>query len=99
MTRHDAVVKVAMLCLTPLLALGCLFVLARYVTCVFTNPDKAWNVAYEVDVASNVGANGKRDTTISARANRARLAHKPWGCLLCKLLDWISKDHCERQPL
>ena len=36
------------------------------------------------------------DETISSRAGKARLAGKRWGCILCRLLDKIDKQHCEK---
>ena len=32
--------------------------------------------------------------TLSARAETARYHNHKWGCYLCKILDWIDKDHC-----
>lgn len=75
--------------------IGCVFSILRFITCVFMNPSKAWNIAYEVDVMSNVGANGERNTTISARAARARDAGRKWGCVLCKILNRFQKNHCD----
>ncbi len=43
----------------------------------------------------------KQEVTISHRAELARVAYKNhqsdkiWGCVLCRLLDTISKNHCE----
>lgn len=33
--------------------------------------------------------------TISARAATARNHGHLWGCWLCRLLDWLEKDHCD----
>lgn len=33
--------------------------------------------------------------TISARAGLARRKGKMWGCIICRLLDFIERDHCE----
>jgi hypothetical protein len=47
--------------------------------------------------------NGSPDESISARSAYAAVATPPstflgikWGCILCKLLGWVSKDHCAR---
>jgi hypothetical protein len=87
--------RVALTLLLPLLALGCLWSLWRYVWSIVFNPAKAWNIALMIDQTANVGANGKVDTTISARAARARNAGRRWGCVLCRLLDWVQTDHCD----
>lgn len=37
---------------------------------------------------------GHPDETISARSAMAQRKGKKWGCILCKMLDKIEKDHC-----
>jgi hypothetical protein len=53
-----------------------------------------WNVLF-LDIAINVIFNGKPEF-ISARAARARNKGKTWGCWLCKQLDSIDPNHCEK---
>lgn len=86
--------RLLMLCLIPLLAFGMAWSLWRYAWYVAFNTDKAWAIAKMIDETANVGANGKVNTTISARAARARNAGRRWGCILCRVLDWVQKDHC-----
>lgn len=81
--------------LIPLLLLGVLWSAMRYLTCIAFNPAKAWNIAFQLDEMANVGANGEKNTTISARAARARNAGKTWGCVLCKVLDAVQAHHCD----
>lgn len=79
----------------PLLLLGLLIITPiRYLTCIFTNSSKAWNIALMIDQTCNVDANGRVDQSISQRAALAKNANRTWGCILCKVLDWIQKDHC-----
>ena len=88
--------RLALLALLPLLALGCAWSLWRYAWSIAFNTGKAWNIALMVDQTANVGANGKVDTTISARAARARNAGKPWGCWLCHTLHAATgTNHCD----
>lgn len=87
--------RLALLLIFPLLVFGCVFSMLRYLTCIAMNTDKAWRIAFQLDEMANVGANGKQNTTISARAARARNAGKKWGCILCKVLDKAQKDHCD----
>jgi hypothetical protein len=87
--------RLALLLLLPLLILGCAWSMWRYLWSVVTNPAKAWNIAYLVDELANVGANGKPNTTISARSARARNAGRRWGCVLCKVLNWFQANHCD----
>ena len=48
-----------------------------------------------LDEVVNALTNGNPHETVSARAARARNAEKKWGCILCKILDWIDKSHCD----
>lgn len=84
----------AMLALSPLIIVGSLFTIARYTVATITNPRKALNIAYMVDQTSNVDTNGLIDETISARAAKARNGGKRWGCILCKVLDFVQSNHC-----
>jgi hypothetical protein len=86
--------RLLLLLLIPILLLGVVWSALRYATCLVVNPAKAWAMAYQLDELANVGANGKANTTISARAGRAQLAGKRWGCVLCRLLDRIQPGHC-----
>lgn len=88
--------RLALLALYPLLLFGLLYTAVRYLTCVIGNPDKAWNIALMIDETGNVDANGRVNQTISARAALARNANRPWGCVLCKLLDWVDTNHCTK---
>ena len=87
--------RLALTLLLPLLAFGCVWSLWRYVWSIAFNPAKAWNVAKMIDETANVGANGKVDTTISARAARARNKGKAYGCILCRILDAVQAHHCD----
>lgn len=91
MKRRAALMGVWFVCV-----FGALAILLRMFTCVFTSTDKAWRIAVDLDRAGNRAANGGVSETISSRANRARIAGRRWGCVLCKLLDWIERDHCQR---
>lgn len=91
--------RVYLVLLAPLLLFGLGWSLGRYLTCVIMNPTKAWNIAFMIDETANVGANGQRNTTISARAARAQLAGRKWGCVLCKILDTVDKGHCKNSLL
>ena len=53
-------------------------------------------IAVGFDNAASACFGGDGHTTISKRAYLAMQAGKKWGCVLCKLLDSIQKDHCEK---
>ena len=38
---------------------------------------------------------GSYNETVSRRAAYARDARRPWGCVLCAILDAINRNHCE----
>lgn len=83
-----------------LLLLPCLLasVLAglRMVWAILTAPDRAWRLAVAHDQLLNAAANGNEDETISSRAARARSEGRRWGCVLCRLLDRLDPDHCNK---
>jgi hypothetical protein len=58
-------------------------------------PEQALEIAKGYDLLGNTVLNGAAGEYISTRANRAKLQGKRWGCLLCRLLDWITADHCK----
>lgn len=52
-------------------------------------------VAVAIDQLLNAVFAGDEDETISSRAEKARHKGRRWGCVLCKVLDWLDKDHCK----
>lgn len=50
-------------------------------------------VAVAVDIATNVVAGGQEDETISSRASRDALEHKPVGVVVSEVLDLFQADH------
>lgn len=56
----------------------------------------AFNVLVALDQLANAVAGGQPRDTISARAYRAQQNGRAWGCLLCRALDRIQKDHCAK---
>jgi hypothetical protein len=60
----------------------------------YHQPAKGIAVGY--DQLANVALNGDEDETISSRAHRAAQNGRAWGCVLCKLLDKLDKNHCEK---
>ena len=56
---------------------------------------QALEIAKGYDLLGNTVLNGEAGEYISTRANRARSEGRLWGCWLCRLMDWITKDHCK----
>lgn len=84
--------------------------LAIFIVCQFANllaaawmlasilvgSPRAWRLAIAYDQLANAATGGSEDETVSSRANRARGEGRRWGCVLCKLLDRLDKDHCTK---
>jgi Cu2+-containing amine oxidase len=58
-----------------------------------------WWLALDQFVQAAWPNRGLTGITISARAETARYHDHKWGCYLCKLLDWIERDHCHNARL
>ena len=88
--------RIALLLLIPLMLLGATIALIHYIWATIFAPAKALQIAIGYDQLANVALNGNPDETISSRADRAREEQRRWGCVLCKILDKIEKDHCRK---
>jgi hypothetical protein len=55
-----------------------------------------WRVLIAFDMFMNAVFRGKTGQTISSRAADARSTGKAWGCVLCRLLDRLDNQHCEK---
>lgn len=62
---------------------------------IFSGSPRAWTIALGFDRTGNAAFGGSDGEYLSARANRARLEGRRWGCVLCKVLDAIKDNHCE----
>lgn len=53
------------------------------------------NIAIALDEFGNALTGGDPGETISSRAAKARNEKRAWGCVLCKVLAWVTAtDHC-----
>lgn len=68
-----------------------------FVAIIFA-PDgtRAWNIILGYDILGNATTGGAKGELISERAYKVSLEGRRWGCLLCKLLNWLDPGHCER---
>lgn len=55
-----------------------------------------WNILISIDQFANTLFGGNPDETISSRAGKAAQRGDKWGCVLCKWLDKIDKNHCDK---
>lgn len=88
--------RVVLVLLIPVMLLAVPVALLHYVWAIGTAPARAVRIALGFDQLGNVALNGSEDETISSRAAFARDAGKRWGCVLCRLLDSIDPDHCNK---
>ncbi|GAB3359101.1 MULTISPECIES: hypothetical protein [Giesbergeria] len=96
--RLDAGLKTRLILLALVLLLLVAEVVwwARYLWSVAFSTRRAWKLALSKDQNANAAFNGSEDETISSRAARARDSNRRWGCILCRLLDAIDHNHCNR---
>lgn len=66
--------------------------------CIIFAPSspRAWHIAIALDQLANATTGGSEDETISSRAGRLQREGRGWACVLCRLLDWLQKDHCSK---
>ena len=62
---------------------------------ILSGSDRAWRLAVSYDQLANTAFGGNEDETISSRAAKASASGRRWGCALCRVLDWLDKDHCK----
>ena len=98
MARHLLAAELRQRVVLLAIYLICLFA-SFYAACrmlylIGRNPSKAWVLAIAHDQLGNAALNGDPDETVSSRANRARSEGRRWGCVLCRILDWLQPDHC-----
>lgn len=97
MSKRLVLLALLMLCqlaaiLAPLRALWALLT---------NNQHRAFEIIKAYDLLGNALTNGRYNELISTRADRARSEGRRWGCVLCRVLDEISANHCAeagRQP-
>jgi hypothetical protein len=55
-----------------------------------------WNILVSLDQLVNTLAGGNPDETISSRMGKKLVKHEkcPFCMFVCKLLNYIQKDHC-----
>lgn len=73
-----------------------IFASVRMIFFIIGGSERGERVLLAYDRLGNVAAGGEDNETISSRANRERQAGSRGWCLLCRILDWFDKDHCEK---
>lgn len=54
------------------------------------------NIGMALDCLLNAVLGGNPAETVSMRGARAATENIRWGCILCKVLDFIDRDHCRK---
>ena len=67
----------------------------RMLLAILSGSDRAWRLAVSYDQLANTAFGGNEDETISSRAAKASASGRRWGCVLCRVPDWLDKDHCK----
>lgn len=87
--------RLKLVLLYPVIFFASVFGLLAYCWHLITGPEYAWRIAMGYDQVGNASIKGSEDETISSRAGKAKKRGDRWGCVLCRLLDWIVPNHCE----
>ena len=61
-----------------------------------TGSRRAWTLAVAHDQLANAAFGGHEDETLSSRAGKAAREGKRWACVLCRLLNRLDPNHCEK---
>lgn len=77
---------------------GALIAAVWLLACVVFSPygRRPIAIALGFDQLANAATGGNEDETISTRAGRLRKEGRGWACVLCKLLDWLDPQHCDK---
>jgi hypothetical protein len=86
--------RLTLIALLPAVALGMVVGFAGYLVTIFTRPETALRVAVAADECANAAFKGDSGETISSRAAKAQRRGERWGCVLCRVLDWVNPGHC-----
>jgi hypothetical protein len=87
--------RLILLAMAPFVFLAAIVAVLGYVVALVTTPRVAFNTALSLDQAANAAGHGDPDESISSRAGKAKKRGDRWGCVLCRLLDWIVPNHCD----
>jgi hypothetical protein len=63
---------------------------------IISGSRRAWTLAVAHDQLANTAFGGHEDETLSSRAGKAAREGKQWACVLCRLLDRLDPNHCEK---
>jgi len=63
---------------------------------IITGSRRAWTLAVAHDQLANAAFGDHEDETLSSRAGKAAREGKRWACVLCRLLDRLDPQHCEK---
>ena len=78
--------------------IGCILAIVWMLACIIFMPygPRPMHIALAFDQLVNASTGGSEDETISSRAGRLRKEGRGWACVLCRVLDALDKNHCEK---
>ena len=88
--------KLALLGIWGLCGLAALTAWVWMLLALIVGSTRAWKLAVSFDQTMNAATGGEEDETISSRAARGRDSGIWRWCVMCKLLDAIQPDHCNK---
>lgn len=63
---------------------------------IFFSSDRAYRATLAFDRLGNAITGGSDKETVSSRAYRGAVEGNWRWCLLCRILNWIDRDHCKK---
>ena len=88
--------RLVMLALWALCQIAAIVASVWMLLSIFAGGRRAWTLAVSYDQLANAAFGGHEDETISSRAGKSARQGKRWACVLCRLLDRIDPNHCEK---
>ena len=88
--------RLSLLALWGLCQLAAILASLWMLIAIITGSRRAWTIAVAHDQLANAAFGGHEDETLSSRAGKAARQGKRWACVLCRLLDRLDPNHCEK---
>ena len=88
--------RLALLAIWALCQLVAIIASLWMLVAALTGSRRAWTLAVAHDQLANAAFGGHEDETLSSRAGKAAHEGKRWACVLCRLLDRLDPNHCEK---
>lgn len=84
------------LMLVPVFMLAVILTFTRLAWALMVDARMSHRIALSFDQLANTAFGGDPDETISSRAGRHAREGERWACWLCRFLDHLDPNHCEK---